>query len=94
MKATSPDPNEVAGVSPLPPASLELRVVDSADIVARVVTILYRRRCRLRRVDYSVDDHGGGRLIVEYVPPPHHGHRVGAWVNNLVGVLEVRTATP
>jgi hypothetical protein len=70
---------------------LDLNVVDSEAVVARVLTILCRRRCRLLKVDYTVSGHGRGRLIVEYTPPPRHGHSVAAWVGNLVEVLDVRS---
>ncbi len=74
-----------------PRASLTLSVVDSADIVARVLTTLHRRRCHLLHVDYTAGEHGRGRLLIDYVPPLRHGHCVAAWVANLVDVLDVRS---
>jgi acetolactate synthase regulatory subunit len=73
-------------------ASLDVEVVDTPEVVARVLTILCRRKCHLVALDYAADAHGRGHLHLEFVQPARHGHCVEAWIDNLVGVVAVRAS--
>ena len=70
--------------------TFELEVTDDPAAVVRVLGTLQRRRCRITAVDFSrADRHRPGRLLVSVDAPPSHAHRMGAWLANLVDVLEV-----
>jgi acetolactate synthase regulatory subunit len=70
---------------------LEIDVEEDASVLVRVLTILRRRGCVIRSVDYDAGDwHRPGHLSVAVVAPPSHAHCVGAWLENAVHVREVR----
>jgi acetolactate synthase small subunit len=70
--------------------TFELEVTDDPGALVRVLVTLQRRRCRIRAVDFSrADRHRPARLVVSIDAPRSHAHRVAAWLDNLVDVLEV-----
>ena len=70
--------------------TFDLEVTDDPAAPVRVLVTLQRRRCRIMSVDFRrADRHRPGRLVVSVEAPPSHAHRVGAWLSNLVDVLEV-----
>ena len=71
--------------------ALEVDVEEDASVLVRVLTILRRRGCVIRSVDYAAaDHHRPGHLSLAVVAPPSHAHCVGAWLANAVHVREVR----
>jgi acetolactate synthase regulatory subunit len=69
---------------------LNVELGDLPDGLARVLTVLRRRQCRVIRVDYAAPDrHYGGRLVIAVAAPSAHAHCVRAWVENLVDVRAV-----
>jgi acetolactate synthase small subunit len=70
--------------------TFDLDVTDDPAALVRVLVTLQRRRCRITAVDFShADRHRPGRLLVSVDAPAGHAHRMGAWLANLVDVLEV-----
>jgi acetolactate synthase regulatory subunit len=69
---------------------LEIDVDDDASVLLRVLTILRRRGCVIRGVDYEAGDrHRPGHLSVAVLAPSSHAHCVGAWLENAVHVRGV-----
>ena len=74
---------------------LNVELGDPPDGLARVLTVLRRRQCRVIRVDYAAPDrHYGGRLVIVVAAPSAHAHCVRAWVENLVDVRAVTCLEP
>ena len=74
---------------------LKVELGDPPDGLARVLTVLRRRQCRVIRVDYAAPDrHYGGRLVITVAAPSAHAHCVRAWVENLVDVQAVTCLEP
>jgi acetolactate synthase regulatory subunit len=74
---------------------LNVELGDLPDGLARVLTVLRRRQCRVLRVDYAAPDrHYGGRLVIAVAAPSAHAHCVRAWVENLVDVRAVTCLEP
>jgi len=74
---------------------LSVELGDPPDGLARVLTVLRRRQCRVTSVDYSAADrHYGGRLVIAVASPSAHAHCVPAWVENLVDVRAVTCLEP
>lgn len=72
-------------------AHLTLTVADSPDVLVRVLTLLRRRGCVVRSVEFSTGDrHRPSRLDIGYVPPSRCAGAVPAWLENLVDVIAVR----
>jgi acetolactate synthase regulatory subunit len=71
-------------------AALEIELGDDDATLVRVLTVLRRRGCVIRRVDFEADDpHRPGHLTVAVQAPASHAHCVAAWVENLVDVRAV-----
>jgi acetolactate synthase small subunit len=71
----------------------EIRLRDTPDAIARVVTTLRRRSCVVVAIDFrATDRHRPGRLAIVYEPLPRCRQAVPEWLGNLVDVLEVRDA--
>jgi hypothetical protein len=74
---------------------LQVDLADPADGLARVLTVLRRRQCRVTSVDFvAADRHYGGRLVIGVAAPAAHAHCVPAWVGNLVVVRAVAEVAP
>jgi hypothetical protein len=72
---------------------LTIEVLDTPDVLVRVLTRLRSRRCTITHVDYVARDrHHPGRLLVGIAPPLAHGHCIEAWLLNLVDVVAVDVA--
>jgi acetolactate synthase regulatory subunit len=70
--------------------SLEIDLDDDPSALVRVLTILRRRGCAIRSVDYAAGDrHRPGHLTVAVLAPRSHAHCVGAWLQNAVHVRGV-----
>jgi acetolactate synthase small subunit len=70
--------------------TFDLEVTDDPAVLVRVLVTLQRRQCRITAVDFSrADRHRPARLRIAVDAPPSHAHRMGAWLGNLVDVLEV-----
>ena len=73
--------------------SLALEVTTSNEVLARVLGLLLRRRCRVTGVDYVARDrHYPGRLVVAFEAPPGRARCVEAGLGKLVEVLAVQPA--
>jgi acetolactate synthase regulatory subunit len=74
---------------------LSIELGDRPDGLARVLTVLRRRQCRVTSVDYAAPDrHYGGRLVIAVAAPSARAHCVRAWVENLVDVRAVTCLEP
>jgi acetolactate synthase regulatory subunit len=74
---------------------LSIELGDRPDGLARVLTVLRRRQCRVTSVDYAAADrHYGGRLVIAVAAPSARAHCVRAWVENLVDVRAVTCLEP
>jgi acetolactate synthase regulatory subunit len=74
---------------------LNVELGDQPEGLARVLTVLRRRQCRVLRVDYAAPDrHYAGRLVIAVAAPSAHAHCVRAWVENLVDVHAVTAMEP
>jgi acetolactate synthase regulatory subunit len=74
---------------------LDLQLAGGGDGLARVLTVLRRRRCRVTSVDFAAGDrHYGGRLVIGVAAPSAHAHCVAAWLENVVEVRAVRLERP
>jgi hypothetical protein len=72
---------------------LTIEVVDTPDVLVRVLTTLRSRRCTITHVEYLARDrHRPGHLVVGIEPPRAHAHCVEAWLLNLVDVVSVSLA--
>ena len=69
---------------------LSVELGDPPDGLARVLTVLRRRQCRVTSVDSAAADrHYDGRLVIAVAAPSAHAHCVQAWIENLVDVRAV-----
>jgi acetolactate synthase regulatory subunit len=67
---------------------LDVHAHDLAAVLLPVLTVLRRRGCQIRGVDFSGDSiHRPGRLRVRLVAPVDRSHCVAPWIENLVGVI-------
>lgn len=68
-----------------------LRLSDEPDAVVRVLTVLRRRRCRIRRIDYDAGDRHRPAtwLRIAAVPDGGRPDAMEAWLRALPDVLEV-----
>ena len=74
---------------------LDVELGDLPDGLARVLTVLRRRRCLVTSVDYVAPDrHYGGRLVIAVAAPSARAHCVRAWVENVVDVRAVTRLAP
>jgi len=74
---------------------LALEVRDGPLLLARVLALLQRRRCRIVSVEYLAGDrHAPARLVVGIDAPSMHAHCVEPWLRNLVDVVDVEQIGP
>lgn len=72
--------------------ALDIELIDDPAALVRVLTVLRRRGCLIRRVDYQAQDrHRPGHLTVTVATPARLAHRIAAWLENLVDVQAART---
>jgi acetolactate synthase regulatory subunit len=77
-------------VTPISELSLTVDVGADDSTLQRVLTVLRRRGCVVKRVDYTAGDrHRPGYLHLAVAAPVRHAGSVGAWVENLVDVRAV-----
>ena len=63
------------------------------DVLVRALALLRRRGCRIVAVDFHVADrHGPGRFDVCVDAPSRTEHRIQAWLESLIDVVEVRSS--
>lgn len=91
-----PDLASVQGHRRTPPTSrcasrrLTIEIQDSPGALARILTVLLRRRCVVTRVDFVARDrHRPGRLVLGYDAPAQHADRTVEWLRALVDVIAV-----
>jgi acetolactate synthase regulatory subunit len=69
---------------------LSVDTTNDPDALVRVLMLLRRRGCAVLSVDYaSPDRHRPGRLELALHTSPRTGHRVVAWLEQLVDVESV-----
>jgi len=72
---------------------LSVGTTGDADVLLRVLTVLRRRGYRVLRVDYEAGDrHRPTMLELSIESPSRTGHRLEAWLFNVVGVVSVEDA--
>ena len=84
----------IAPATPAPsaarPRRLALETTGREDVLARVLTLLRRRGCRIVAVDFhEADRHGPGRLELAIETPPRIEHALESWLMGLVDVIAV-----
>ena len=63
-----------------------------AAALARVVTMLNRRRCHIVRLEFHAPESpGSGSLTIEICGPDDRSHMVAEWLASLVDVVAVST---
>jgi hypothetical protein len=71
---------------------------DAGDALLRVLSTLHRRRCRVTAAEFAAesasDPAASGRLALRIEAPAAHAGRVGHWLNSLVDVRHVSSASP
>jgi hypothetical protein len=91
--ALAPRPGALAP-PPCTRSVLTIEVVDTPDVLVRVLTTLRSRRCTITHVEYFARDrHRPAHLVVGIEPPRAHAHCVEAWLLNLVDVVSVGVAS-
>jgi acetolactate synthase regulatory subunit len=74
------------------PRRYSVETTGRGEVLVRALALLRRRGCRIVAVDFhEADRHGPGRLDVCVEAPPRTEHRIQAWLEALVDVVEVRS---
>jgi acetolactate synthase regulatory subunit len=88
MLAALESPSTTAG--PAGVLRVSVLTTGSPDALVRILMLLRRRGCTLLSVEYSYgDQHRPGRLELALRTQPRTGHRVVAWLQQLVEVQRV-----
>ena len=76
--------------TPISELSLTVEVGPDDSTLQRVLTVLRRRGCVIKRIDYAAGDrHRPGYLHLAVAAPVRQAGSVRAWVENLVDVQAV-----
>lgn len=68
----------------------ELDVIDRSDVLARLLMLCHRRRCRVTAVAYAAGDrHRPARLLLSLEAQPRQMRRIGEWLLAPVDVIRV-----
>ena len=95
MIRVDPQPNTDSPGSPAPAAQSrpgsELSLVVELhragdDALLRVISLLHRRRCRVKAAEFSAGPDASGRLALRLLAPPAHAGRIEQWLGSLIDV--------